>query len=394
MFEVDLYSQVPFYFKENPNWGGPAVCQMAMNGYPQGATSCYIEQTAIWNYIQANNREPGTGSWGEGWYSDPYAVTKTLNDLCPPTGQWIDVSDTDREKVLYTLLRWMANYKYPAPICLGAHDRWVLLIDYITSEDPRQVTNPELERIGYYYSRGRSEVGASYENAPGDLFFNWDNLWGLPCNGQSCGQIWNNKYVGIGEPPDEEGVVRVEEILRVGEKLINPKKAVFIARKLLKEQRRERLGISSKHLKGIRARSPMLVRELPMRRQKKMAEQISRYYLVPFAQRYEVDEVGIPLTRFCVQVNAYTGRFEGLSEFSRPVRYLQRRDALRIARKNMGLSGRELKKVETELVFQPAKMHVTSSMPAWRIAIKDREIFVTQKGLVLGTLNFRTYKGR
>lgn len=113
MFEVDLYSQVPFYFKEEWNWGGPAVCQMAMNGYPLGATSCYIDQPQIWNYIQANNKEGGTGSWGTGWYSDPYAVTKTLNDLCPPTGQWIDVSDTDKEKVLYKLLRWMANIGIP-----------------------------------------------------------------------------------------------------------------------------------------------------------------------------------------------------------------------------------------------------------------------------------------
>jgi hypothetical protein len=153
MFEVDLKSQVPSsssYGPQNPDWGGPACCQMAMNGYPSGATSCYISQTTIWNYIQANNKEGGTGPWGIGWYSDPYAVTKALNDLCPPQHRWVDVSDTNKETVLYTLFRWMANYEYASLICVFAHDYWITLVYYETSDDPRVVTNPTLHRIGWY----------------------------------------------------------------------------------------------------------------------------------------------------------------------------------------------------------------------------------------------------
>lgn len=277
------------------------------------------------------------------------------------------------------------QYRYPSPICLSSHDRWVILIDYRTSDDPRQVTNPTLERIGWRDPEGL------YENSPGDLFLEGSNRWGIPCNGQACGQIWNNKYVGIGEPPKEEGKVQAEKISRIGKKIISPGDAAFTARKFLREQQRERSDFLLKRLSGVRARRPMLVRELPLKQAK--TEVGVRYYLVPFAQRYEVDEVGTPLARLCVLVNAYTGRFEGLSVFPRPVRYLQQREALRIARKNMGPSSRNINRIETELVFQPLQTHVTNSMPVWRIATKDQELFVTQRGVVLGTLNYRTYKG-
>ena len=148
MFDVDLRNQVPQYSAMNANWGGPACCQMAMNGYPSGATSCYISQTAIWKYIQANNQEPGAGPWGIGWYADPYAVTKTMNDLCPPQHKWLDVSGTDKNSVLYTLLRYMANYQYASLVCTFAHDYWSTLVYYSTSDDPRAVTNPTLKLIG------------------------------------------------------------------------------------------------------------------------------------------------------------------------------------------------------------------------------------------------------
>lgn len=387
MFEVNLRSQVPFYFKDDPNWGGPAVVQMAMNGYPPGATSCYIDQTTIWNYIQANNQEGGTGPWGIGWYSDPFAVTKALNDLCPPTGHWIDVSDTDKMKVLYTLLRWMASYNYPSPICFNAHDEWALITDYRTSDDPRLVTNPTLERIGY------NIPGQYYENSPADLFLNGPYRWGLPCDGSTCGQRWNNKYVGIGEPPLEEGSVRVEKVSRVGKKLISLNDAAVIARKFLRELRREKSDFILKRTTGVRAGRPMLVRELPMIRTKKKSEENVHYYLVPFAQKNEVDKLNTPLARLSVLVNAYTGRYEGLSVFPRPVRYLQPREALKIAMKNMSLSRRDESRIRAELIFKPLQSHVSSALPAWRFAIGERELFVTQNATVLGTLNYRTYRG-
>src|SRR5260370_26754994 len=118
---------------------------MAMNGYPAGG-NCNIDQTTIWNYIQANDQEP------KAWYSDPYAVTKTLNDKCPPpnNGEWVDTSGTDQEKVLYTLLFWMAKFQFPSLVCLFGHDYWNVITYYETTDDPRVVFDPMLQKIGFY----------------------------------------------------------------------------------------------------------------------------------------------------------------------------------------------------------------------------------------------------
>ncbi len=384
-FEVNLKDQVQFYLQDNSNWGGPACCQMAMNGYPPGATSCYVEQTEIWNYIQVNNQEGGNGPWGEGWYSDPYAVTKTLNDICPPEHHWVDVSKPDKYEVLYTLLRWMSNYNYPSLVCIRAHEKWALIVYFRTSDDPRQTTNPTLERIGYYDPEG------IYISTPGDLWM--ENEWALPCNSQACGQIWNNKYVGVGEPPDEEGSVRVEIIPRVGKELIKPIEVTELAQKYLTELRREKSVFFLKRLTGVRAVEPMLVRELPRKEARKEIRGEIRYYIVPFVSRYEVDVTGVFRASVSVLVNAYTSRFEKLCVFSRPTRYLSEREVRLIARRTLRLSRSKVQRMEVELVSIGHALYVSSTLPAWRVAVADRTFFVTQSGLVLGGLYYPTYKG-
>ncbi len=397
MFEVDLKTQVTPYGPANPDWGGPACCQMAMNGYPPGATSCYIDQTTIWNYIQANNKEGGTGPWGVGWYSDPFAITKTLNDLCPPQHHWIDVSGTDKNTVLYTLFRWMANYKYASLVCVFAHDYWSTLVYYRTSDDPRAVTNPTLDLIGWYepYSAFGSPA-VDYKEVNGSVWMSSPYYWGAPCGGFTnplCGQIWKNKYVGIGEPPEVEGNIRVKVVPRIGEKLISPKDATSLARTYLAERQQEGSKFLLERMTGVRTAQPMLVRELYPKQVKQRAKEDVRYYLVPFANRYEVDKAGFPLARLSILVNAYTGGFEELCVFPRPVRYLSESEVLPIASRSLGLSRREAGRMEVELVFRPLRPHVSSALPAWKVAIGDRTLFVTQFGLVLGTLLYPTYRG-
>jgi hypothetical protein len=398
MFEVDLKSQVPQYPEDQPNWGGAACCQMAMNGYPPGATKCYINQTTIWNYIQAHNKEPGysPSSWDYGWYADPYAVTKALNDKCPPQHSWVDVSGTNKETVLYTLLCYMANYQYPSLICTWAHDYWAVLVYYRTSGDPRTVANPMLERIGY---SGPTTSGAQYHEIDGPTWMNALAYWGSPCDqvnsaGESlCGQIWNNKWVGIGEPPEVRGSVQVEVVSRVGERLISPKDAASIARRFLAELRRGKSESLLGHLTGAQASQPMLVRELPVGLEAQKTEQDVRYYIVPFTQRNEVDRTGARLARFSVLVNAYTGRFEQLCVFPKPVRYLSERDVIQIVSRDLRLGHREVQKVETELVFQPLRPQMSSALPVWQVAREDLTFFVTQNGLILGTSLYPSLRG-
>jgi hypothetical protein len=401
MFEVNLRGQVPdddSYGPQEPDWGGVACCQMAMNGYPPGATSCYIDQTTIWNYIQAHNKEGGTGPWGIGWYADPYAVTKTLNDLCPPQHTWIDVSGPNKEEVLYKLFRWMANYKYPSLVCVFAHDYWDLIVYYKTSDDPRQVTNPNIERIGWnepFYSSWLGGPQVDYKEVDGSLWMTSPYYWGAACGGftsPNCGQIWKDKWVGIGEPPTEEGVIQVEMISRVGKALIDQKEAITMAQRFLKARSQENSPFLQKKLLNLQAAQPMLVQELPPDERQKTEGDV-HYYIVPFMNKYEINKAEKPMVRLCVLVNAYTGRFEQLNVFSRPIHYLSERVVHSIARRALGLSRREERKITTELVFSPMGPAVSSALPAWKVAIADQTLFVSQAGIVIGGLYHRSYRG-
>jgi hypothetical protein len=400
MFTVDLTSQVPAYGVDHPNWGGAACCQMAMNGYPPGAASCYISQQAIWNYIQAYNKEPGysPSSWDYGWYADPYAVTKALNDLCPPQHHWVDVSASNKEGVLYTLLRYMANYQYASLICYWSHDYWATLVYYMTSADPRQETAPALQWIGYYWPSG--SYGPQFKMVDGASWMNALGYWGSSCDGVNnageslCGNIWNNKWVGIGEPPEEEGSIQVESITRTGDRLISPADAAAIAERVVAERGREESGFLRRRLAGVDAAEPMLVRELPVTPERKMAGRDVRYYLIPFAQRHEVDLEGRPQARLSVLVNAYTGRCEELCVFSQPVRYLPERDVVHTAARTLRRDPRDLERAAVELVSQPLGPMVSSALPVWQVAAEEVTFFVTQSAEIVATLDYPTLRGR
>lgn len=392
MFETDLSSQVPVHGAQNGSWRAAACCQMAMQGYPPGATSCSINQTAIWNHIQAHNKEPGANpAWGIGWFADPYAVTKTLNDLCPPQFHWADVSGTDRNAVLYTLLRYMANYQYASLVCVFTHDYWNLLVYYRTSADPRTVSNPTLERVGLY---APYQGGCNYHEVDGSVFMSSPAWWGAPCNGSTCGVLWDGKWVGIGEPPEVEGRVKVQTVVRDGTKLIGPTRALQVARTAYSARGAERAAAAGRQ-SALRARRPLLVREAfaPLTEVRRKARRAVRYYLVPFASEHDIDASGAECARACVAVNAATGRFEELTVFAEPVSYLPQRQALRIARASLGLTAREAARATLELVSNPSPSALGSAVPVWSVAVLDHSIFVTQDGGVLGSLTYPTYRG-
>jgi hypothetical protein len=391
MFEVDLKSQVqPPVNAENPNWKGAACCQMAMKGYPAGATSCNIGQSEIWNYIQANNKEGGTGPWGIGWYADPYAITKTLNDKCPPQHTWVDVSSTDKMQVLYKLLLWMAKYNYASLVCPWAHDYWNLLVYYQTNNDPRLDTNPTLELIGLY----DPGVGQClYRECDGPTWLTSPYLWGDPCDQGVCGQSWNNTWVGIGEPPLKEGSVKVEKITRTGKELIDPKEAVKKAESYLKMRQQEKTAFVQRQFAGLHSASAMLVRELPNPRIERKQEENVHYYIVPFVNKYEGDEFDAPRARFSVLINAYTGRFEEICVFSEPVRYLNEIDVSVIVRKNLRLDRLEAQKVKTELVLGPTQQYVSGALPSWKVNVGTKTLFVTQTGVIVSGLYLNHYRG-
>lgn len=424
-FIIDLRSQVPMYAAEGGDWGGPACIQMAMNGYPPGANKCFVSQQSIWNYIQTYNTEPGyqPATYDYGWYSDPYAVTKALNDLCPPEYHWIDISNTDRNNVLYTLFVWMAKYKYPALVCVWGHDYWSLIVYYETSDDPRNVTNPTLLKIGLYQpSLGRVD----YKEIPGSTWMGSPYYWGGPCDGVNsageslCGLTWNNKWVGIGEPPEVAGSVHVNLIPRWGEIRVSPDEAVGIAQKALSELLWSKQGAFFRQPDATyKPGSAMLVRETAGSPETVDGEPV-RYYIVPFSMELpdgcSAALVGLwrkilgkqnqtlrqsrnnPSVGVSVLVNAHTGDVEEVCKLSRPMTYLSAQNALEVAsnlvsKAALGAATKQVMISEPELVLLPQQKGVASHSPVWAISIGERLVYISQEGLVIGRLVFPSFKG-
>lgn len=392
-FKCDLRDQGQFPVnpvedKEQDNWGGPACCKLALISYPTGSYSqCLYTQTYVAKTIQTYVKEKSA------WYSDPYAVAATLNGLCPPPkgGTWFDISGTNKQEVLYTLLRWMANYKYPALTCLGKADRWVVLFYYETQDDPRVVADTKLYYIGYYDppyydpKTGNLLSGDGLSFLPDWMWFQSDN-WDSPC---PDGQMWLGKWIGVGEPPEETGTIQVEMVARVGEKLLNSQECSRIAQNFLKKWMKSRPDVLPVNPRGLQVAKPLLVRELPIQSEERGEPENEidvRYYVVPFQQRFAVDGTGSPLAVLGILVNAFTGRVEELRVFPKPVRYLAKKEAVAIARQLLDLSAHEADRLEVELVFAPLHYHVSRALPAWSVAFKDRNFFITQQGNVLASL--------
>lgn len=406
-FIMNLKKQVPLICQEKWGWGGAAVCQMAMAGYPPGAKSCSpksISQTTIWNHIQAHNKEPGYDpKWGYGWSADPYAIANALNHFCPPQHKWIDVSGANKQTVLYTLLRYIAKYKYPGLVCTFGHDYWVTVVYFKTSGNPTKVSTPTLKRIGFYgVGTLYSYYTCNYHEVDGSVWLNGAEYWKYGCGQKisnmpepQCGKIWGGKWVAIAEPPDEDGQIRVAKISRTGKRVIGARSAAKIARDFLSERGREESADALGRFADLIAGEPMLVRELPVNPEERAEDrnEAPRFYVIPFASRHELDPAGQPLTQLSVLVNAYTGSFEQLCVFSEPVRYTSQDEAVRLAAKSLDLATRNIGQVQAELVFDPLQAHGSSALPDWRITAKQRTMLVTQDRVIVQGIHPLTYKG-
>jgi hypothetical protein len=371
MYTEDLRGQVFEHPKEQPNWGGPACVQMAIRSYPSGKCKYqYKKQPDIAKYIQAHSKEPTV------WYADPYAITKALNDLCPPpNGKWYDESSIDMKHALWTVLRWMTKYKYPALLCMPKADHWVLVAYYESLDDPTKVNFTDLSWIGYY-EPGTSDTSITYVSGG---VWSMPLYWGLPC---PDGQLWKGKWIAVGEPPEEEGSIKVETVIRTGTSLISARDATILAQKFVVEHGGEPNTIFGS-INRPHAGRPMLVRELPLDPEERLDH--VRYYVIPFGDRFDIDETGTVAASFSVLVNAYTGVVEEVKVFSQPMRYLSERAAERIATGALRLRRGELAGMELELV-KPLWQYVSSAVPVWKVTHAEGFFFITQAGEVSAAL--------
>jgi hypothetical protein len=108
------------------------------------------------------------------------------------------------------------------------------------------------------------------------------------------------------------------------------------------------------------------------------------YYIVPYGFRHELAERGSRLTRACVLVNAYTGAFEEITTFGKPIRYLSQKEALAVVAAALRRDSAELKRAKVTLMFQPGDITHIRSYPFWRVRLGKRTVFVDQLGKLYG----------
>jgi hypothetical protein len=105
------------------------------------------------------------------------------------------------------------------------------------------------------------------------------------------------------------------------------------------------------------------------------------YYMVPFGYREG------RLSQGALLVNAYSGEFEEIGVFQRPITYLDRERAI-----GLGLcfscTGDEKRRAEAqerremanaELIFRTSAQTQSRFMPVWRVQVRDRVVYVTQQ---------------
>jgi hypothetical protein len=174
--------------------------------------------------------------------------------------------------------------------------------------------------------------------------------------------------------------VIVKKVKRTGDKIIKPEEAQRLAVAWLQEYRVDNQDQHAFNRGGFQPMEPLLVREGVRTRAKK----VPHYYVVPFGLPNEIADRGSQMARGCVLVNAYTGTFEEVTTFGRPVRYMTREEALAVVGSALGKDVRKLQKVDASLMFEAGDITHIRSYPFWRVVVGERTLYVDQLGRVYG----------
>ncbi|HJP92103.1 MAG TPA: hypothetical protein VJ875_09125 [Pyrinomonadaceae bacterium] len=372
MHTVDVSANVPLYGQEQCNYCGAACGQMARNGYPNPADRLFYVQVNVWNVIQANNSTLPADS---AWATDPHGLTACMNSLSNPSGvHWSEFADANQNVVLFDILYWMNRRHFPSPVLINRGGHWINIVGYVTDVEPVAGSSPVLQSISVNDPEPHN-VGTS-------TTFSAAQWFGGPWNGDIMYTgTWFGKYVAVVEPPVEGGKVVVKRAKRTGTNIIKPEEARRAAEEWLRQFRSEQQAQHSFLLReDVRAMEPLLVREGVSRR----AKTVPHYYIVPFALANDYVERGSQMARACVLVNAYTGAFEEVTTFGRPIRYLTREDALAVVASALQKNVKDLAKVDAGLMFEAGDITHIRSYPFWRIDLDRRTLYVDQLGRLYG----------
>ena len=369
-YEVDLSADVPLYGQEECCWCGAASGQMIMDGYPDPADRLYHEQEDIWDAIQVNNIDAE-------WCTDPEGLRQTLIDMNPPPspGDWNVVTNPNRNEAEFDILYWMNKNDYPVATLINEGGHWVVIVGYETDIEPVGGSNPVLQEITKYDPEPHN-VGTVITM---DAAVWYDTDWVGPVK---YAGTWYGQYVAVIEPPVIKGAVEVKMVERIGKEIIPPEEAIKYAKKWIDElELSKKLQYTILEERGVSNLQPMLVRE-EIKPGLEKGKEVPYYYIVPFGFEYEIGDYGIGLARVCVIVNAYTGRFEEIGAFGKPVRYILKEEVIDIIASYLALKREEIEKLKPILMFQPSDITHIRLYPFWRIMVADRVLYVDQMGKV------------
>lgn len=394
VFQINLSGNVTLYGQQSCCWCGAASAQMIMDGYPnssdrklypQGPPTVPPGLTNCWDVIQAHKSTNPTDV-ASNWCTDPKGLKDCLMTLNPPSNnhQWVVFAFANRDTTMFEILFYMNQNNYPVAALINGGGHWVVIVGYITDIQPLSNTSPTLQQITFLDPEPHN-VGTTTTMTAAQWY-------ATPFkNSVGAAGTWHDDYVAVVEPPARKATIKVIEISRVGKEIISPKEAIANAKKAMEALE---FGKDSPHeivkMKGIRNLQPLLVREEIKPGLEK--EMVPYYYIVPYGFEGETGLCGVALARLGVIINAYTGQFEEITTFGKPVRYLPQEEAVEIAAKALHLKMEETTKMLTKqsitaaLMFQPSEITHIRTYPFWKITTKERSLYVDQLGKLYGTI--------
>lgn len=377
--EIDLTGNVNIYGQLQCDWCGAASGQMIMDGYPNPADRLFIAQANIWNTIQANNSTDPTDV-AQDWATDPIGLRGAMLALNPPPGgTWSIHTNANRDTVMFDILYWMNRNEYPVATLINQGAHWVVIVGYETDVEPVMGSNPVLREITTYDPEPHN-IG-SQSTMQANIWFDGDWNGGVWWAG-----TWNNQYVAVIEPPVAKGQVRVKVVERIGREIISPEKAIEYAKMWIQKKKLyEKPAYAILRKENVRNLKPLLVRE-EIRFDMKDKKNVPYYYIIPFGFEHEKGVCGVGLTRVSVIVNAYTGNFEEITTFGKPVKYLPEKEAINIVTQALHLKKEALREIKISMMYRPSEITHIRTYPFWKVVVGERIMYVDQLGKLYTTI--------
>jgi hypothetical protein len=367
-YEVQL--TVPLYGQENNIFAGPACAQMIMNSYPVDPE--YIEQSVIWTSIQNHNSgEPG-------WATDPMGMSGALLELKPPpVGTWSIKSYDVKEDLMFQIMFWMNYNDYAVTTLVNSGYHWVDVVGYVSDIEPTYGSGAVLEEITIHnpWPIGSGQI----ETMSAEIWYNSTDPYSYWANPVENPGTWLDKYVAVIEPPDAEGGVSFIPVNRRGTIEITNQEALQYAETWINQLNLAAKDPSYAALNDEKRENygPLLVREgLSFG---KTDRDVPYYYIIPYyvktsAEVFSANDAEVvDGVKVCVVVNAFTGKYEEVASFRRPIKYIYKAEALQIAAEALGV---ETKALAGTLVYEPCALSQSRVCPFWEIMCKEKETFV------------------